>query len=158
MNTTIGVYPTHEKAIEALEALKSAGYPVQQISLIGKAVIVDDLLKVKYTGWKKNVPVLTGAIVGPLLGISAGVKLFAIPGFGFLLGTGAVVGALAGFSIGIAAGGVFTLISTLLVKSRAILTYKEHIVEKGFQVIVHGNVEEIKRARGILEEYKKKQG
>ena len=158
MNTTIGVYPTHEKAIEALEALKSAGYPVQQISLIGKAVIVDDLMKVNYTGWKKNIPVMTGAILGPCLGILAGVNIFAIPGFGFLSGTGIAVGALAGFSIGIVAGGVFTLGSTLLIKSRSVLEYKEHIVEKGFQVIAHGNNEEIKRAKEILENYLKKLG
>jgi uncharacterized membrane protein len=158
MNTTIGVYSTHEKAIEAVEALKSEGYPIQQVSLIGKAVIVDDLMKVKYTGWKKNIPVMTGAILGPCLGILAGVNLFAIPGFGFLSGTGAAVGALAGFSIGIVAGGVFTLISTLLVKSRAILTYKERIVEKGFQVIAHGTPTEIQRAKEILEKYKTKLG
>ena len=158
MNTTIGVYATHEKAIEAVEALKSAGYPVQQISIIGEAVVVDDLMKVNYTGWKKNIPVITGAILGPCLGILAGDSIYAIPGFGFLSGTGIAVGGLAGFSIGIAAGGIFTLGSTLLIKSRSKLEYKERIEEKGFKVIAHGNNEEIKRAKEILEKFKTKLG
>ena len=48
MNTIAGVYATHEKAIEAVEELKRAGYPVQQVSLIGKAVVIDDLMNVNH--------------------------------------------------------------------------------------------------------------
>jgi len=48
MNTIVGVYATHEKAIEAVQELKRAGYPVQQVSLIGKAAIIDDLMHVKH--------------------------------------------------------------------------------------------------------------
>src|ERR1035438_5250695 len=114
MNTTIGVYETHEKAIEAVQELKRAGFPVQQVSLIGKAVIIDDLMHVKHNRGIKNVPAIIGAIVGPILGLLSGVKLFAIPGFGFLFGIGAVLGALAGFSLGIAGGGIIDRKSTRL--------------------------------------------
>jgi hypothetical protein len=72
----------------------------------------------------KNVPAITGAILGPILGILTGVKLFAIPGLGFLFGIGAVLGALAGFSLGIVGGGVITLIAILAIKSSAVLKYK----------------------------------
>ena len=150
MNTTIGVYATHEKAIEAVEALKRSGFPVQQISLIGKAAIVNDLMHVKRNRMFKNVPVIIGAILGPILGILAGVKIFALPGLGFLFGIGAVLGALAGFSLGIAYGGVLSLIAILVIKSRSVLKYQEHIEEKGFQVIAHGNIGEINKAKEIL--------
>jgi hypothetical protein len=156
MNTTVGVYDTHEKAIEAVQQLKHAGYPVQQISLIGKAVIIDDLLHVKHRWHIKNVPAITGAILGPILGILTGVKLFAIPGLGFLFGIGAVLGALAGFSLGIVGGGVITLIAILAIKSGAVIKYKEHVEEKGFQVIAHGNNKEINRAKEILNSYSNK--
>ncbi len=151
MNTTIALYDTHEKAIEAVEKLKRAGFPVQQLSLIGKAVIIDDLMHVQHTRWIKNVPAIVGAILGPVLGMLTGVKLFAIPGLGFLFGIGAVLGALAGFSLGIACGGVLSLIAILVIKSRSVLKYHEHIEEKGFQVIAHGNSEEINKAKKILE-------
>ncbi|MGA3013543.1 MAG: general stress protein [Bacteroidales bacterium] len=156
MNTTVGVYDTHEKAIEAVQELKRAGYPVQQVSLIGNAVVIDDLMHIKHYREIKNVPAITGAILGPILGILTGVKVFTIPGLGFLFGIGAVLGALAGFSLGIVGGGVITLIAILAIKSSAVLKYKEHIEEKGFQVIAHGNNEEIKRAKEILDGYKKR--
>ena len=156
MNTTIGVYDTHEKAIQAVEELKRAGFPVQQVSLIGKAVIIDELIHVKHNRRIKNVPAYIGAILGPILGILTGVKLFAIPGFGFLFGIGAVLGALAGFSLGIVGGGILSLIAILVIKSRSVLKYHEHIEEKGFQVIAHGNNEEVNKAKEILDGYKDK--
>ena len=154
MNTIAGVYASHEKAIEAVQELKRAGYPVEQVSLIGKAVIIDDLMHVRHNRWIKNTPAIIGAILGPILGLLTGIKIFAIPGLGFLFGTGAGLGALAGFSLGIAGGGVISLLATLVIKRRAILKYHEHLEEKGFQVIAHGTNEEGNKAKAILEDYK----
>jgi hypothetical protein len=51
MNTTVGVYDTHEEAIEAVDELKREGFPVEKVSLIGKAVVIDDLMRVNnYSG------------------------------------------------------------------------------------------------------------
>jgi hypothetical protein len=154
MNTTVGVYETHEKAIEAVQELKRAGYPIQQVSLIGKAVIIDDLMHIKHNRSLKNVPAIIGAILGPILGLLTGLKLFAIPGFGFLFGIGAVLGAIAGFSLGIAGGGAISLFAILIIRSRARLKYREHLEEKGFQVIAHGNENEVKRAKEILDSHR----
>ena len=153
MNTIVGIYSTHEKAIEAIEELKRTGYPIQQVSLIGKAVVIDDLMHIKNNRKIKNAPAIIGAILGPILGILAGVKIFALPGLGFLFGIGAVLGALAGFSLGIACGGVLSLIAILVIKSRSVLKYHEHIEEKGFQIIAHGNNEEVNKAKEILDSY-----
>ena len=153
MNTSIGLYDTHEKAIEAVEELKRAGFPAEQLSLIGKAVVINDIMVIN-SRKIKNAPAIIGAILGPLLGILTGLKLFAIPGLGFLFGIGPVLGALAGFSLGIACGGVFTLFAILVLKSRSILRYNKHIVEKGFQVVAHGNIKEINKAKEILESQK----
>lgn len=157
MNTTVGVYNTHEKAIEAIEELKSAGYPVEQVSLIGKSVVIDDLIHVNYNRRIKNIPVLIGMIAGPTLGLLSGIKLFAIPGVGFLYGIGAFLGALAGFSLGIVCGGVISIIAIAVIKSQGVLKYREHIVEKGFQVIAHGNKAEINKAKAILDNFTDKQ-
>ncbi len=154
MNATIGVYDTHEKAIEVVEALKRAGFPVQQLSLIGKAAIIDDLMRSKSNSWIKNVPAIIGAILGPIMGMLTGAKLFEIPGLGFLFGVGAGIGAIAGFSFGIAGGGIISLIAIFLIKTRTVLKYREHIEEKGFKVIVHGNQEDISKAKSILESNK----
>jgi len=154
MNTTIGVYDTHEKAIEAVEKLKRAEFPVQQISLIGKAMVIDDLMHVKHNRWIKNAPAIIGAIAGPILGILTGVKLFAIPGLYIMYGAGVFPSALIGFSLGLVGGGAITLIATLVMKSRSVLKYHEHIEEKGFQVVAHGNIEEINKAKEIVKSQK----
>ena len=44
--------------------------------------------------------------------------------------------------------------SILVIKSRSVLKYHEHIEKKGFQVIAHGNSEEVNRAKEILENKK----
>ncbi len=150
MKKTVGVYSTHEKAIEVVQEFKNAGYPVQQLSIIGKSIVVDDLMHISTNMWIKNVPAFVGAGIGPILGILTGLKLFAIPGLGFLFGIGAIPGALAGFSLGLAFGGVISLIAILVIKSRSVLKYREHTVEKGFQVIAHGNSEQINQAKEIF--------
>jgi membrane protein DedA with SNARE-associated domain len=115
-------------------------------------------MHVKHNRGIKNVPAIIGAIVGPILGLLSGVKLFAIPGFGFLFGIGAVLGALAGFSLGIAGGGIISLAAILVIRNRARLKYHEHFEEKGFQVIAHGNENEVKKAKQILDSYKNSMG
>ena len=156
MNTIAGVYASHEKAIEAVQELKRAGYPVEQVSLIGKAVIIDDLMHVRHNRWIKNTPAIIGAILGPIVGLLTGIKIFTIPGLGFLFGIGPLLGALAGFSLGIAGGGVLSLVAILVIKSRSLLKYHEHLEEKGFQVIAHGTTEEGNKAKVILDGYKDK--
>jgi len=84
------------------------------------------------------------------------VKIFPIPGLGFLFGAGALLGALAGFSLGIVCGGALSLLAILVIKSRTVLKYHEYIEEKGFQVIAHGNIEEVNKAKKILDEHKDK--
>ena len=153
MNTTVGVYDTHEKAIEAVEELKRAGYPVEQVSLIGKSVVINDLIHVSYNRWIKNVPVILGIIAGPILGLLSGVKLFVVPGFGLFYGMGAFPGAMAGFSIGIVCGGLISLIATLVIKRRGVIKYREQNLEKGFQIIAHGNKTEISKAKTILDKF-----
>ena len=153
MNTTVGVYATHEKAIEAIQELQEAGYPVQQVSLIGKAEIIDDHMHVSQNNWIENTPVSIGAILGPILGILTGVGIFAIPGLGFIFGAGAAIGALAGFDIGIVGGGIVSLLTTLGIKKDVAIKYHEHLEEKRFLVIAKGNEEEVNLAKKILHEH-----
>ena len=42
MKSIVGIYESHIQAIEAVRVLKDAGYPVQRISLIGKAYHNED--------------------------------------------------------------------------------------------------------------------
>lgn len=150
MNTVVGNYPTHEEAIEAVQKLRRAGYPIEQISLIGQAVIIDDLMRPGGNRAAKNIPVIIGAILGPVIGILIGAKVLDVPGLHILYGEGVILGALAGFSLGLVIGGIPSLIATLVSRNRS-LRYKEHTEEKGFQVVAHGSDALALRAREILE-------
>ena len=102
MKSTIGVYENHDKAVQAVVELKDAGFPVKQLSIIGKAEteVVDEKMHIMPKDPIKVGGLGTGTAVGATLGILTGVGLFAIPGLGFLYGAGALVGAIAGFDFG----------------------------------------------------------
>src|SRR5579872_5387127 len=109
MKAEIAVYKTHEQALEAVKALKKSNFPLKQISLVGKAEIVDNDICVKSLDSVKNAPLIIGSVAGPVVGLLSGLGVFAIPGFGFLYGAGAVIGILGGFDLGLISGGLVTL-------------------------------------------------
>ena len=76
----IGVYDSHTIALEAVNELVNAGFPAKQLSLIGKAELIDDHLHVKSNNILIEAPVSIGVVTGSILGILAGASVFAIPG------------------------------------------------------------------------------
>ena len=117
MQSTIGVYNTHEQAIEAITELKKAGFKESQLSIIGQADVVDNHLHVKSKEGEK-VAGVAGAVVGSVLGVLSGVGLVAIPGLGIIFGAGAIAGALAGLDIGLIGGGLVSVLTMLGIKKR----------------------------------------
>lgn len=150
MKSTVGIYDSHETAINAVEVLKNKGFPVNQLSLMGQAKIVDDHMRVKSNEPIKNAGVSVGIILGSTLGILSGAGVFAIPGLGFIFGAGAVVGALAGFDIGLVGGGIVSILTTIGIKKDKVVKYSEHLNEGKFLVIAQGNEKEVEEAKRIL--------
>jgi hypothetical protein len=153
MNATIGVYDSHKKALRAVEELQQAGYPVTQLSLIGKADLIDDHLHIRSNELIKEAPVSIGIILGPLLGVLTGVGILAIPGLGFLFGAGALVGAFAGFDIGLVGGGLISLLTTIGFQKDIAIKYHEHLKVNRFLVVAQGDEKEVKKAKEILHEH-----
>ncbi len=150
MKAKVAVYDSHEKAINAVKELEFNGFPIKQVSIIGKAEIIDDNMRIKSRDTIENAPLAIGAIAGPVLGILTGLGIFAIPGFGFLYGAGAVIGAIAGLDMGALAGGFVSLMVILGVEEQEVVKYQEHIVKGNFLVMVQGNIHEIQQAEHIL--------
>lgn len=150
MNSKVALYDSHEKAIKAVEKLKEKGFPVNNISLIGKAEITDNHMHIKSMDAIERTPALIGAGAGTLVGILTGLGVFAIPGFGFLYGAGVIVGAIGGFDLGIIAGGLGSVLATVGIKDEHVLKYEEHLKEGKFMVLVSGSLEEIELAEHIL--------
>jgi len=152
MRSTIGVYDSHDKAVEAVIELKDAGFPVKQLSIIGKAQteVVDDQLHVMPKDPIKVAGVGAGTALGATLGILTGVGLFAIPGLGFLYGAGALVGAIAGFDAGLIGGGIASVLTTVGVKDDNVKKYHDDLEAGKFIVVAHGSESEMNQAKDIL--------
>lgn len=148
-NTTVAVYNTQEEALETIKALEKSGIPVENISFISSAIIVADKLQSRSLENVKNAPVAIGAVLGPLLGVLAGVSIFAVPGLGFIYGAGAAVGAIAGFNLGLVGGGIGTLLMTLGIKKDKVIAYHKHLKEGKVLVILKGNEATATKAKNI---------
>ena len=150
MKSQVAIYDTHQKAIDALERLKNAEFPMEKTSLLGQAEIIDDHVHVKSMDDIKIKTTALGVIATSTLGLLTGLGIFAIPGLGFIYGAGALVGAIAGAEIGIVGTGLFSILTTIGFSKDSVVKYEQHIVEGKFLVIINGTLEEIEKAEHIL--------
>ena len=150
MDSKIAVYESHEKAFEAVNKLKNAGFPINQLSLIGEAQIINDHMYLKSLEPLKNLPIAVGAIAGAAVGLLSGIGIFAIPGFGFLYGAGVIVGTIGGLDLGIIGGGLTTILMHMGIKKEDVIKYEEHIKAGRFLLEVHGSNKEINTVKNIL--------
>ncbi len=150
MKKSIAIFSSHDEAHQGLEALMNAGVNMKNISIIGKAEIVDDRIKVKSNKAIIAAPTIAGTAIGTTIGLLTGIGLFAIPGLGILFGAGAIIGAFAGFDAGIIAGGISSILVELGVKENRI-QYEEHMQEGKFLMIIEGSEKEIEMAKSKLE-------
>ncbi len=150
MRVIVGVYPSHDEALDAIKILGSAAFPLKQVSLVGKVEIIDNQMSIKSLDPVKSAPAVIGSIMGPVVGLLTGIGIFAIPGFGFLYGAGAIIGMIAGFDLGVVTGGVVTLLATYGINKESVVRYEENISNGNFLVLVQGNLKEINQAEQLL--------
>ena len=152
MNAAIGIYDNHELAVEAVQELKDADYPVSQLSIMGMAEeeTVDEDMHIMPKNPLKVAGLGAGTAIGTALGILTGVGVFAIPGLGLFYGAGALVGAIAGFDFGLIGGGIATVLATLGIKDENAKKYHTALEAGKFIVIAHGNEADVNTARDLL--------
>ena len=151
MKAQVAIYDTHEKALNAIKVLNDHNFPMKHVSLLGKAEIVDDHIHVKSLEGVKAAPALLGVGAGTVIGLLSGIGAFAIPGFGFLYGAGALIGIIGGFDIGLITGGVISLLTHVGFQKDEVVKLEKHLKESKFLVVVKGSVEEVEKAREILD-------
>jgi hypothetical protein len=150
MESQIAIYDTHEKAINAIKILSHQDFPMSNVSLLGKAEVIEDHIQIKSLDTIKKTPAIIGMGAGTLIGLLSGIGVFAIPGFGFLYGAGALVGIIAGLDFGLITGGLVSLLAFTGIKDEEVVKCQEHLKEGKFMLIVKGAKEEIEKAKHIL--------
>ncbi|PKB18241.1 hypothetical protein [Flavobacterium sp. 5] len=151
MKSQIAIYDTHEKAVDAIKKLSHENFSMDHVSLLGKAEVVENHIHIKSLDTIRKTPAVIGMGAGTLLGLLSGIGVFAIPGFGFLYGSGALVGIITGLNIGLVVGGLVSLLSFNGIKEEEVVKCEEHIKYGKFIVIVKGAIQEIERAKQILD-------
>ncbi|MDB5282560.1 MAG: hypothetical protein JWO06_1635 [Bacteroidota bacterium] len=152
MKTTIGVYDTHEEALDAIRELKETGFPADKISLLGKAEMIKNHIHINPRQAVEGAEISVGVVAGSVLGVLTGVGIFAIPGLGFLFGAGALVGAFAGLEFGVLGGGVVAILTGILeIDHSDASKYEAELNEGKFLVIVQGNEDQVKHAKQALQ-------
>jgi uncharacterized membrane protein len=154
----VGVFLHRRDAEAAIGELRDAGFPMSQISLVGKHTDgesrggnVADRTKVD-EGAKTGAA--TGAALGGLGGLLVGLGALAIPGIGPVLAGGALATALAtaatGGAIGAAAGGLTGALVGLGIPDDRARHYNDRVARGDYLVMVDGTEDEIRRAEAIL--------
>ena len=108
-STVVGVFHDRDKARDAIEALKDAGFAAQDISILSpdKQATADIA---EETGTHASSGAATGAVAGGILGgvggWLVGIGALAIPGVGPFIAAGAFAAALGGAAIGAGVGAI----------------------------------------------------
>ena len=150
MESKVAVYESHDRAIEAVHLLSEKHFSLKNISIVGKAEVINDHMHLKPNTELSNAPLALGAVAGTVVGLLTGIGVFAIPGFGFLYGAGAVIGSIAGFDIGILGGGLGTLLSAIGFKEDSVVKYEKHLHEGKYLLLLSGSEQDVIKAEHIL--------
>lgn len=149
MKSHVAVYKTHDEAFKAIQALSDKKFPMEHVSLIGKADIIDDHIHVRYIENFKLIPLLLSILGGVTFGLLIAYKVVYVPGI-TINDSSFFVNVFWGTSMGLVAGAILTIITTLIYPKDRIVRFNEHTLPKRFLVIVNGSEEEIRMAQAIL--------
>jgi hypothetical protein len=153
--TIAAIYPTHEAASRAVEALQRAGFDMKTVSIIGKGSETEENAFGFYTTGER---ILTwggrGAFWGSLWGVLFGSAFLFVPVVGPLVVMGPLVLAMAAGLEGAALGGTAGILAAALTSSglpeESVATYETAIREGSYVVVTRGGSEAVSQARSIL--------
>jgi hypothetical protein len=151
-----GIYSTRDGVERATDAIIKAGFPAGDISVL----VPESLGGPHATGTEKatkapegaTTGVVSGATIGGVLGLLAGIGALAIPGVGPLIAAGPIMAALAGMGVGSAVGGVTGALIGMGIPEYEAKRYEGRLKKGGILFSVHCDTsDEIKRAKEVIE-------
>lgn len=124
--TVIGVFAHTEQAESALEALRTAGFTADRVSIVAKDTAATAPIEpTADTGLEgAGTGAFLGGFTGGVLGWLAAIGVLAIPGLGPVVAAGALALTLGGMALGAVTGGLIGALVDLGVPEEAALGYQ----------------------------------
>jgi hypothetical protein len=152
----VAIYPSHTAAEAAVKELQRSGFDMKKLSIVGREYHTNEHVVGYYNAgdrmkaWGKR-----GAFWGGIWGWFLGAGFFLIPGIGPMAMAGPIVGWLLGALEGaVVVGGLSALGAGLYglgIPKDSILQYETALKTDKFLLLAHGSLEEIARAKEILD-------
>jgi len=149
MKSTVAIYDSHWAALNAVEVLKNKSYPVNQLSVIGQAKIVDSDRQIRSKTLLNNKNVNIGIVLDATLAVLSQALIRPVPGLVYILGAGAIAEAIARFDTGLI-GGIVSILAVTGIKNGTVAKYSKLLNEGKYLVIAQGNEEDVEIAKNIL--------
>ena len=104
----VGIYPQRPGVESAIDALREAGFPNADVSILlpQEIAVADHVPEASKAPEGLAAGASSGALIGGAFGWLTGVGLLAIPGLGPFIAAGPILATLAGIGVGGAVGGV----------------------------------------------------
>jgi hypothetical protein len=155
-NAAVAIYGTHDEAEEAVKELQRAGVDMRTLSIVGKNTHTDEQAVGYYnTGDRMKYWGKTGAFWGGFWGLLFGSAFFAVPGIGPVLMAGPivawVVGALEGAVVVGGLGAIGAGLYSIGIPKDSVVEYEVAVKTDKYLLIVHGDADEVEKAKRILE-------
>jgi uncharacterized membrane protein len=158
MNKTdiaVAVYDTHTQAESAVKALQRTGFDMKKISIIGRDYHTEEhIVGFLNAGDRAKFFGKLGAFWGGLMGMLFGSALLFVPVVGHVIILGPLAATIFGGLQGaVLVGGASALVGALMaigIPRDSVLRYETALKSDKFLLIVHGDAQEIMRARELL--------
>lgn len=151
----VALYDQHTQAENAVKALQRAGFDMKTISIIGKDYQSEEhVIGFLNAGDRARIFGKYGAFWGGLMGMLFGSALMFVPILGHIIVLGPLAATLfSGLQGAVVVGGVSALAGALMsigIPKDSVLRYETALQANQFMLMVHGDKQEISRAREVL--------
>lgn len=155
LEIAVAVYDSHSQAEDAVHKLAKGNFDMKTISILGKDYHTEEHVVGYFnTGDRAKFFGKLGAFWGGLAGMLFGSALMFVPVVGHVVVLGPIAATIAGGLQGAILGGgvsaLFGALSALGLPKDSVLRYETAIKADKFLVIVHGEAQDIRRARDVL--------
>jgi hypothetical protein len=156
-SAVIGVFSTHSQAERIIKKLEDNGFPLRQLSIIGKGYHSEEHPVGFYsTGDRVKTWGGVGLFWGGLWGLLIGAAFFWVPAVGPIAAAGPIVHLLVSAVEGAAVVGGISAVGAALVSlglpKKDVIKYESLIKAEKYIVIAHGDIHEVDKARHLMDQ------